>query len=237
MKKAVLTASALAVAAAVLPACSPRTVEGRAVAAPSMAATPVAPSTTPASAPRTRDDHPDSAKDWRIDLSSTGGMSLDELVRTTVTSASTFWNQQYGLSLHLSAEAVPVPVSCPDGFTDPTTGAMTCDKAGDGVIVYAPSILQADRDAGGDLTIILSMAHEVGHGVGDARGYSPEGLAPELSADCFAGFYMKQLGAPAEHVGDAFRATAELMRVPGGIEAMANGYARTKNPMTTCTSY
>ncbi|MGV0624582.1 hypothetical protein [Mycolicibacter minnesotensis] len=137
--------------------------------------------------------------------------SMDEAVQNTVA----FWRSK-GLSLTVRTEAAPSPLTC-EKTMFPTAHAVRCDDI---------STIKYDMDwehslltdpPYGAVALEITAAHEVGHAIQAARGFSGDlhdaplvgsTNAAETSADCLAGFALAAKGVPTADLDKALPLTA-----------------------------
>lgn len=108
-----------------------------------------------------------------------------------------------------------------DEFKD---DAIFCHhKLGGGTLKYKPARFSQMKADGGELSIELTVAHEMGHAVQYAQSAKHSNKDRwELSADCFAGAYVATTGVSADDARSALNST-QLVNIAGAPDAVQYG--------------
>lgn len=228
-----ITAAATIAAGLLLTSCS-HSITGVPVAV----STPEVKATVPIQPFPAPDYSAEGQQNWYLDPYQLAKLDIDELVKTVVSSVVSFWSQEHAVNMKVTVRPADKPLTCSHGGFSPSSSALWCNTGGiTSEVLYVPAVLTKIREAGGELPIILTMAHEVGHAVENAQrwnhGHSKD--AVELGADCFAGFYTSALGYTAEQVGASYAFT-EMARIKNSQYALAEGYVA-QAPLQVCTRY
>lgn len=227
------TAAAAVAAGLLLTSCS-HSIAGTPVAVP----TPQVKASVPTQRIPAPDYSAEGQQNWYLDPYQLAKLDVDGLVKTVVWSVASFWSQEHRVNMSVSVRPSSKPLTCSHGGFSPSSSALWCNTGGiTSEVLYVPAVLTKIRAAGGELPIVLTMAHEVGHGVENAQRWNHGHLkdAVELGADCFAGFYASALGYTAEQVGSAYAFT-EMSRIKNSQYALAEGYVA-QAPLQVCTRY
>lgn len=167
------------------------------------------------------------------DIPRTESLDLHDMVLATARSVHDFW-QDKGVDASFVVRQVPSPVTCPFASIGSASTSAFCGKLRPNEFRYAPELFQMVRNQG-ELSAVLTVAHEVGHAVENTVGYFPESGPFERGANCMAGVYARDNGVSLDTAMEAFRHTL-MHTVPGGDDSLRDGYQAT-DPVRDCTRY
>ncbi|RZS39003.1 putative metalloprotease [Herbihabitans rhizosphaerae] len=182
----------------------------------------------------------------------TDGGSIDRLAATVITDVRTFWQQQFPAvfgkewadlsggyySVDTANAEAPAP-PCTDSPQDVEGNAFYCPTA-DVIAWDRAALLPVLRDKYGEASVMLVLAHEMGHAVQRRSGITPQAeradperfptILIEAMADCYAGAFVRWVAdghAQHLHAGKdrLDRALASLVsfRDPVGTSPGASG--------------
>ena len=164
--------------------------------------------------------------------------TLAELVADATSGAVAFWRAEGAPGTDVEVVPVAGDLTCA-AERYRTSGAILCTTKTTDLLKYRPEALQEERDRGGDLAVVITTAHEVGHAAQASAGlftaYRSES-AQELSADCASGAYIRSTGADPDAVRRALAATA-LGEYHTALAAFNEGFTGAVQPMSCLTNY
>jgi len=154
------------------------------------------------------------------------GNSMDAEVTKYAQAVNDWWAQNGASVGEVEVKPVSENITCA-GDSVPDDALFCHHKSGGGTLKYKPAKFTAMQKDGGELTVELVVAHELGHAVQYAKDtkYSTDELA-ELSADCFAGAYIKSSTSVTPHEMVTAMKSTQLMDnypVEAADAAMAGG--------------
>jgi predicted metalloprotease len=146
----------------------------------------------------------------------TDGGAVDRLAATTVTDVQDYWRQTYprvfgrpwqdiggGLYSVDPGDAAGKPPPCAERASDVQGNAFYCPNA-DAVAWDRAALFPVLRDRFGDASVVVVLAHEVGHAVQRRSGLTLQEIREhpdryptilvETMADCYAGAFVRSVG-------------------------------------------